>query len=145
MIDRWTADQLIDGGLSDLEQSLLAHVAPPTGKALSLLAGEGREAIALGEAGLGYQGDRVDFVPAMVESMHPHAPEAARCAQADARGAEALRSLRLRVLVREPDRPGTAEEQDHARTQAGITKRRGRGGPGLYRSMRASQSLLRSR
>lgn len=63
-VEGWAEDSLVDSGLSDEEEDLLAAVPDTTGDLLLLGVGGGREAIPLGRVGFRVTG--VDFVPAMV-------------------------------------------------------------------------------
>jgi SAM-dependent methyltransferase len=61
----WGDDQLINSGLSPLEQSLLGKIPVRQGHLLLLGVGGGREAIPLAKLGFAVTG--VDFIPGMVE------------------------------------------------------------------------------
>jgi SAM-dependent methyltransferase len=64
-VEAWAEDPLVDSGLSDDEQELVAAVPETTGDLLLLGVGGGREAIPL--ARLGFRVTGVDYVGAMVE------------------------------------------------------------------------------
>jgi SAM-dependent methyltransferase len=64
-VEAWAEDDLVDSGLSDDEQALLAEVREAAGDLLLLGVGGGREAIPL--ARLGFRVTGVDYVAAMVD------------------------------------------------------------------------------
>ena len=64
-MESWAEQNLVDSGLGDAEQELLAALPFKTGKLLLLGVGGGREAIPL--ARMGFQVTGVDYVPALVE------------------------------------------------------------------------------
>ena len=64
-VESWAEQNLVDSGLGDAEQELLAALPFKTGKLLLLGVGGGREAIPL--ARIGFQVTGVDYVPALVE------------------------------------------------------------------------------
>jgi SAM-dependent methyltransferase len=64
-VEAWAEDALVDAGLSDDEQALLAEVPTKGGDLLLLGVGGGREAIPL--ARMGFRVTGVDYVAAMVE------------------------------------------------------------------------------
>ncbi len=64
-VEAWAEDAIVDSGLSDHEQELLAAVPARGGDLLLLGVGGGREAIPL--ARMGYRVTGVDYVPEMVD------------------------------------------------------------------------------
>jgi SAM-dependent methyltransferase len=69
-VEAWSEDELVDSGLTDEEQDLLADV-PKKGTLLLLGVGGGREAIPL--ARMGFQVTGVDYVAAMVDRARENA------------------------------------------------------------------------
>ncbi|MBN2398999.1 MAG: class I SAM-dependent methyltransferase [Candidatus Aminicenantes bacterium] len=70
-VQGWCDEQLVNSGLSTLEQSLLDKVGINEGKLLLLGLGGGREAIPLAKNGFMVTG--IDFIPAMVEGAKENA------------------------------------------------------------------------
>ena len=70
-VEAWAEDPLVDSGLSDDEQELLAEAPTTTGDLLLLGVGGGREAIPM--ARMGFRVTGVDYVAAMVERARENA------------------------------------------------------------------------
>jgi SAM-dependent methyltransferase len=70
-VEAWALDDLVDAGLSDDEQDLLAEASEETGDLLLLGVGGGREAIPL--ARLGFRVTGVDYIPVMVDRARENA------------------------------------------------------------------------
>lgn len=70
-VDFWAGDDMIAGGLTSLEEDLLARTGLSRGRALVLCLGGGREAIPLAKRGLAVTG--LDFIPAAAATAQANA------------------------------------------------------------------------
>jgi len=70
-VQSWGSDQLVNSGLTPLEQQLLDKITIRKGRLLLLGVGGGREAIPL--AKMGFQVTGVDYIPGMIEQAEKNA------------------------------------------------------------------------